>query len=177
MRGGRLCLDFVNTTNWLDDRPVDERLTGMEATRIWAERAGFVVPAPLQGGVEDLRALRAVIRTLLPPSASASDADIERLDTARRGIPPEMVRTRDGGVALVLRTTDALVRAVADSTAELLLFPDKARLKMCPGHRCGWIFLDESPNNTRSWCSMTTCGNRAKARKFQERKRQGGTAD
>jgi predicted RNA-binding Zn ribbon-like protein len=30
---------------------------------------------------------------------------------------------------------------------------------------CGWLFVDESRNGSRRWCSMKDCGNRAKARR------------
>src|ERR1700735_2051557 len=29
--------------------------------------------------------------------------------------------------------------------------------------RCGWLFIDDSKNASRRWCSMQSCGNRAKA--------------
>jgi predicted RNA-binding Zn ribbon-like protein len=32
------------------------------------------------------------------------------------------------------------------------------------------LFLDTTKNHTRRWCNMKICGNRAKARRFQERR-------
>ncbi|MGW5195753.1 CGNR zinc finger domain-containing protein, partial [Kribbella sp. NPDC004138] len=37
---------------------------------------------------------------------------------------------------------------------------DRAHVRTCPS--CGWLFLD--PRGRRRWCSMATCGNRAKVR-------------
>ncbi len=51
---------------------------------------------------------------------------------------------------------DALVLAVGD----LLVSADAARVRTCPGHGCGWLFLD--PSGRRRWCQMAVCGNRAK---------------
>ena len=34
---------------------------------------------------------------------------------------------------------------------------------------CGWLFIDESPNQGRRWCDMKVCRNRAKARRQQNR--------
>ena len=34
---------------------------------------------------------------------------------------------------------------------------------------CGWLFLDTSRSGRRRWCSMQSCGNRAKARRFYAR--------
>ena len=36
-------------------------------------------------------------------------------------------------------------------------------------NECTWIFLDETKNHSRRWCSMRDCGNRAKARRHYER--------
>lgn len=45
------------------------------------------------------------------------------------------------------------------------------RLKACPWHKCGYAFYDHSRNQSRTWCDMATCGNRAKARSYRERAR------
>ena len=37
---------------------------------------------------------------------------------------------------------------------------------------CGWVFLDETKNRRRRWCSMKDCGNRAKARRHYARQRE-----
>jgi predicted RNA-binding Zn ribbon-like protein len=47
--------------------------------------------------------------------------------------------------------------------------PRLARVRMCPGRDCGWLFLDAS--GRRRWCSMTTCGSREKMRRMYERRR------
>jgi len=39
---------------------------------------------------------------------------------------------------------------------------------------CGWLFLDETRNRSRRWCSMKDCGNRAKARRHYRRRRAEG---
>jgi predicted RNA-binding Zn ribbon-like protein len=52
---------------------------------------------------------------------------------------------------------------------ELLVSPELSRVRACPGNGCGWLFLDRS--GRRRWCTMDTCGNRAKARRFAARRR------
>lgn len=44
------------------------------------------------------------------------------------------------------------------AAGELLV--DRPRIGACPGHGCGWLFLDTS--GRRRWCQMAVCGNRAK---------------
>jgi hypothetical protein len=45
------------------------------------------------------------------------------------------------------------------------------RLKRCPGIGCQFTFYDYSRNRRATWCSMSVCGNRAKVRNYQERRR------
>jgi len=61
--------------------------------------------------------------------------------------------------------------AVAADAAALLADPARlARVRRCPGHDCGWLFLDLS--GRRRWCSMDTCGSRAKMRRLYERRKR-----
>ena len=48
---------------------------------------------------------------------------------------------------------------------------ERARLRICASETCGTRFFDRSPAGARRWCSMRTCGNEAKARRFRERER------
>ena len=46
------------------------------------------------------------------------------------------------------------------------------RIKECPPPEgCGWLYMDMSKNRSRQWCSMKTCGNTSKVRRFRERQR------
>jgi predicted RNA-binding Zn ribbon-like protein len=55
---------------------------------------------------------------------------------------------------------------LAQSALDLLLAEDRPRLHACASDTCRWLFLDTSKNRTRRWCDMKTCGNRAKARRY-----------
>jgi len=60
--------------------------------------------------------------------------------------------------------------AVSVDAVALLGDPQRlARVRLCPGRDCGWLFLDAS--GRRRWCSMTTCGSREKMRRMYERRR------
>jgi predicted RNA-binding Zn ribbon-like protein len=43
-----------------------------------------------------------------------------------------------------------------------------SRTKICPS--CDWLFIDQSKNQSRLWCDMAVCGNRAKAKAHYRRK-------
>lgn len=44
---------------------------------------------------------------------------------------------------------------------------DWTQLKLCGSPSCRWAFYDRSKNHSSRWCSMTSCGNREKARRFR----------
>lgn len=46
-----------------------------------------------------------------------------------------------------------------------------AQLKRCADDDCRAVFYDRSKNHSGRWCSMSTCGNRAKVRAWRERQR------
>jgi len=60
---------------------------------------------------------------------------------------------------------DALVLSILD----LLQSGDLSRLREC--RRCTHLFFDHGRGPGRRWCSMTRCGNRAKAQGFRDRRR------
>jgi len=66
-----------------------------------------------------------------------------------------------GAAGPVGRALAIIARASADGTWE--------RLKVCPADDCRWAFYDFSRNHSRTWCSMSACGNRAKARSYRSR--------
>lgn len=47
------------------------------------------------------------------------------------------------------------------------------RFRICKDPGCSAVFYDQSRNHTGKWCSMTSCGNRAKVRAFRERQAAG----
>ena len=120
-----------------------------------------------------MHAFRAALRALLlSHNGEPVDPDaVSVLDAAARdaamvvGFAPDgtpRLAAAGGGVAGVLARALAIVaRAEADGTW--------ARLKTCPADDCGWAFYDFSRNHSRTWCSMSVCGNRAKARTYRSR--------
>jgi predicted RNA-binding Zn ribbon-like protein len=69
------------------------------------------------------------------------------------------------------RDLDAAFASLATIVAVAQIDGGWARLKACPGHACGWAFYDHSRNQNSSWCSMSVCGSRAKAREYRKRRR------
>ena len=71
-----------------------------------------------------------------------------------------------------LRTSRRSTRSSAPivlAAAELLTSPQRLKIRACAAEDCGWLFLDTSRSGRRRWCTMESCGNRAKARRFHAR--------
>ena len=75
---------------------------------------------------------------------------------------------RDTGTEL-----ESVLWPVAKSAADLLVSHKLERVRSCQSETCGWLFLDMSKNRSRRWCSMSDCGNTAKARRHYHRKVKG----
>lgn len=62
---------------------------------------------------------------------------------------------------------------VLKSAHDVLLNKDYQRIKECPA--CGWLFLDQTKNNKRRWCSPSTCGSIEKSKRYYRKKKKAAT--
>jgi predicted RNA-binding Zn ribbon-like protein len=107
-------------------------------------------------------------------SRTPAAADLARLNAALAAALPHLrLAPRAGGYDWVWdgRGDDLAspLWPILRSAADLLASPDLARVRECDGEDCTWLFLDYSRNRSRRWCSMASCGNRAKARRHYQR--------
>jgi len=179
-RAGHRCLDFVNSlvaTN--EPAPRDSLLTPADY-RIWAGIAGIPVDPPAgereeQAALARARALRETILGILTAMLDRQPtpiAAIEHLtEEAARSFRSRRLAPADGHLAWqrTRHDLDSVTDLLAAEAAELFSRPEPLPLKRCIGTDCGWFFLDTSRNKSRHWCSMTDCGNRAKARRHRAR--------
>ncbi len=63
---------------------------------------------------------------------------------------------------------DSPLWPVAHAAYTLLTGPRAGRIKQCAG--CPWLFLDQSKNGSRRWCSMEICGTSEKVRRYVSRR-------
>lgn len=85
------------------------------------------------------------------------------LDIARHGIGSDVAVGPDGSTTP--RTAQGGLTVLALRGIRLVLSPLSQPVRACD--RCGWFFADTSRGRRRRWCSMTTCGNQAKAARFR----------
>ncbi|WP_169542142.1 CGNR zinc finger domain-containing protein [Solirubrobacter soli] len=180
LQGGALSVDFANSVDWTEDEreiPATDALLEPDSLDRWGARLE-VAGSP--GGPEELelaRGLREALHHIF--SALAREETPDEFSLARlrfayaQAVAAGTLSVReDGGYGLDWRPDEPRrVRfAVAADAVALLGDPARiARLHRCPGRDCGWVFLDTS--GRRRWCSMATCGSRAKMRRMYERKR------
>ncbi|MBL8148058.1 MAG: CGNR zinc finger domain-containing protein [Anaerolineae bacterium] len=123
--------------------------------------------------------LRAAIFAVLSSAASQQPppaAALATLNEALAEVQGHLRLTADEAGARwtwVYSPTDLaqMLGPVVWSAVEVLQSADRADLRVCEGHDCDWVFLDTSRNHSRRWCSMQSCGNRAKARRHYHRGR------
>ena len=194
LEGGHLALDFVNTVGGMRDEPPnpeDELLDTYDDFAIWCARlgvisereAGSLRAAARRDERAARRALRRVIelRELLYPIfrtlSEGKDPPLELLDRLR-----DSDRAALSDARLVAGGADAMewswpapkeltdpLRPIAHAAVDLLTAGPLDRLKTCGN--CRWVFLDQSRNHSRRWCSMDECGVQMKHARFVERRR------
>lgn len=147
--------------------------------RDWlAARFAGLAPDTGERELHDARALRDAVAHLALCAADghlpdASDIDTLNLYAALPDVPPSLAGGRRQAGAGRVRLGQALSSVARDAVA---LFADvgflgepSGRIRHCAAADCGLVFFDESRAGTRRWCSMQTCGNRAKVRAHRAR--------
>ena len=194
--GGRLSLDFANTADWhASDHPV-EFLTSYSDLVVWSQHVGILTDHQAQRLLKKAARRPEDANAVLERAIALREAIYRIFSAISRGGPPQaadlaafnaelsgalaqsrIVSTAEGFAwdwAGAEDTLDQMLWPVMHDAAGLLTSEELDRVGQCAADRCGWLFLDTSRNRSRRWCSMEDCGNRAKARRYYERKRAVG---
>ena len=164
-----LCLDFANTRYWRGQETPTETLNVPADLAAWA-KASKPLPAT---EFDEAIALREALYRLFDAQAQGKAAPTRDLDALNRALAQAparitLKRGRDGyewEVDAKAGTALALLAPVLWSAGDLLAGPRLDKVRRCANPDCGWLFLDDSRAGKRRWCSMSSCGNRAKARR------------
>jgi predicted RNA-binding Zn ribbon-like protein len=169
-RGGHVALDLAATLGGrLKDRPRELLETPADLDR-WLVSSGLAHRPPSASGddlqlAQDLReAIYAVAAGKGGPAERERLNEIAALPAARPQLEPSGELVREGDPRALLAT-------IAREAVELFGGPVRDRIRTCEGEGCAILFLDLSRSGGRRWCSMSGCGNRAKARAFRKRGR------
>lgn len=67
---------------------------------------------------------------------------------------------------------DGILWPILRSAIRLLTEGEHSRIGQCADDRgCGYLFYDTSRNRSRRWCTMASCGNRAKSQRHYARRK------
>jgi predicted RNA-binding Zn ribbon-like protein len=176
-----LCLAFANTRYWRGSATPTEELNRPDELLRWAATAERLPPSLAKriGQAANLFdpaiGLRETIHRCFAATAAGrapDETDLAALNAALAEAPPRQ-HVRPGGwdIGAAEPSAAALLAPVLWSAADLLVGAQLQRVRQCANPQCGWLFLDNSKSGNRRWCSMSACGNRAKAHRHYLRQK------
>jgi predicted RNA-binding Zn ribbon-like protein len=165
---------FVNTLEI--DEDADE-LGSPEALGAWLA-ANDLAPAGVawtQADLDRVVDLRECLRELLLANSGGppDPATVASVVALGREAPLAVTVDAEGRTRLepVGDGVEAVLGRLLAIVAEAQAAGAWSRMKACLADDCHWAFYDGSRNRSRTWCSMSVCGNRAKARSYRARAR------
>ncbi len=192
--GNWLCLDFTHT---LDDRYSSHPrellgsyhdlvfwsqyvhiLKDEQAQRLFEEAASR--PAEASAALKRAIDVREVIYRVflaIAEGVAPEEVDLISLNAAlAEALSHACIVSRGGSFVLDWAgkedALDVILWEAMRSAADLLTTEELSAVRACAAEDCRWLFLDTSKNRSRRWCDMKTCGNRNKAHRHYERKKQ-----
>ncbi len=186
-----VALDFINTlehtssgdadalgsptdaTGWLHGRDLlsDDAVVSLDRRIAADARAATRAMTQVRRG-------RAAMRELVDATVARRVPEDRHVKEVNRmlGRPARLTLVRSSdGMSLLERPDGGSLRAalapLAEVVARTVTGPDAERLRVCANDDCRWVFQDTSRAGHRKWCSMSACGNRAKASRHRQRVR------
>jgi predicted RNA-binding Zn ribbon-like protein len=185
---GNLALDFANTVDDPNGPNRFDHIQDLPLLLTWArnvkvlsdsqheELAAFARSQPIAAaaGLRRAHALRHTLQSVFGAIADGQPIPEQRWRDLRRSIADAIahadltadhyqVRLAWGGASL-----DAVIWSVSYAAHQLLTGGQLGRVKRCAA--CPWLYLDQSKNSSRRWCTMDDCGKHEKMRRYVERR-------
>ena len=184
--GGNLSLDFVNTVHDRHEDPLRNLLKNYLDLVIWVYFATAINNSQkerlLQKGRENQLKANQIYRDSLQLREAFYDFIVNTINRnevsqvnmqlinqwySRASSSLELTRLDDrfvldweaGSFEL-----ESILWPIVRAFVNLVISEDRNRIKQC--FNCGYLFIDNSKNKSRRWCSMEICGNRVKARRY-----------
>jgi predicted RNA-binding Zn ribbon-like protein len=183
---GHPVLDFVNTVGDQNKQREIDLLTDWEAMANWFKSASIFTAEQTKAILTDqtdqereislnqLRKMRELAYKVLSSSTSGAESakalnELEALFNKAHE-RAHLVLTEYGYQWQPnWQGANACVDGVVLAIERLLCSKQMANIREC--QRCTWVFLNTGRGRGRQWCSMKTCGNRAKSASFKQRHR------
>ncbi len=195
LKTGALCLDFANHCR-VSNQKVEQLKTYSDLVA-WARHTGIVTDEEAQHLIQeavrfpgeattvfqkaiDLRESIYRMFSAVASGRSPQEQDIAILNKVLSETLNHLQVIQSGGSFMWgwggdMTALDCMIRPVAKSAANLLTSPEMIRVRECAADNCDWLFIDKSKNRSRQWCDMKICGNRAKVRRYYNRRSSSDT--
>jgi len=167
-------LEFLNTTPMVEGKLQDQLQTDPDVRNTLA-RFGWHTKFTGTGLLAAARTLREDLRSLIEQRKAGNALNLTQfnkfLGQAKSHI--ELNQSQEG--ALVTQrvweheTPEQALAPLAESAADLLATGNFHLIRRCESDTCVLWFYDRTKSHHRRWCSMATCGNRAKVAAFRKR--------
>ncbi|ARU87853.1 CGNR zinc finger domain-containing protein [Pseudomonas sp. M30-35] len=184
-----LLLDFLNTTGSKSKQRTNERLTSSRALFDWGLAAeliddhehqlltqlGQAAPVAADSELSLIIQWREAVHALMHAYAHSQEPEAGAVKGVEMVIQQALAsaQLRYAAGELAFWYVDPDQTGLPTIRHRLALHLNKGitggkyqQIKECEA--CTWMFIDTSRSRRRRWCSMSTCGNRAKARRFYQ---------
>jgi predicted RNA-binding Zn ribbon-like protein len=175
-RGDHPALDLCATLTGRTKPSPQDLLASPRDLGRWLKAAGFArTVSAAQDDLEIARKLReaiyvlAVARSIGKAAPAGARSELNSLAAK----PGATLRLAEDGQLRLTGSVQAMLASLAQDAIRLLGGPHSERIRQCESPTCSRLFLDNSRGGDRRWCSMSSCGNRAKVAEFRRRKRAG----
>lgn len=194
LEGGWLCLNFTNTVSNRFKEPLLDYLQGPAEWLLWTKRLQLASPVEIDQMEKFARDHEKLARDQLVEIINFREAlynifhaishhaqpaknNIELFNRQLSGTLQKLTLNiyPHGVVGENWKVTDRNLLIplypIVKSAYELLISYLLPRVKECDN--CGWLFLDQSKNKSRRWCSMHTCGSSDKSKRYYRKRKSG----
>jgi predicted RNA-binding Zn ribbon-like protein len=191
--GGRACLDFANTVNKRNAPFAHDYLRCYRDLVTWSVHAGLLTREEAAGLMDEAERLpvkaarvfrlaikiRKTVYRIFSGVAQGQRPTAADIDSLNRFLSRVVGRQKvffcgkgfQWGWFREEGTLDFMLWPILRSAGDLLTSKEIKKVRQCARREaCDWLFLDTSKNGSRRWCSMSTCGNLEKAKKYYRRK-------
>jgi predicted RNA-binding Zn ribbon-like protein len=176
--GDHPVLEFLNTVPLIDGQLQD--LVQSDADVLATlDRIGFPATFHGTGLLTAARTLREDLRSLITARKAGNQPNPKALVTLNKFLRAassylELTQPHPDQFALEKvwshQTPEQALAPVAESAADLLATGDFHLIRRCESDACVLWFYDRTKSHHRRWCSMASCGNRAKVAAFRQRR-------
>ena len=185
---GNLALDFANTVDDPNGPARFDHIQDLPLLLGWARTVHLLSepeyeelaalarnqPAVAASGLRRAHTLRRAVQSVFGAIADGQAIPEQPWRDLRRLIAEAISHAEltggHGHVELVwpTRGLDAVLWPIVYAAHELLTGSTLGRVKRCAA--CPWLYVDQSKNSSRRWCSMDDCGKYVKMRRYVERR-------